>query len=340
MALTIKELAHLAGVSTATVSLVLSGKYEGRVGEERAQAILELARRHGYRSNLAAKGLAEGRTYRIAVCVEGPLAGHAMIGEYSLHQRLALFAGGIQESGYAIEIVQLDRGLSEDEVSVELAGRAVDGFVFLAGDPEFVLPAMAVLSELGMPAVASGCALHEEGHVWTDVDRAGSFRDAVRRLAREGHGRIALLDVDPGLYTDLKVEAFRSAVREELGVDADPWVFPGEATRLPETLRVTREALRAMPECRAFLLTDNFYGEGVLVALGEAGLSPGADCRVIGFGDTVLAERCVPKLSHYSLSIADQTDFGLKSLLQAIRDPDDFAPRSQLFGPRYVHLGT
>ena len=340
MALTIKQLARLAGVSTATVSLVLSNKHEGRVSEERAQAILELTRTHGYRSNPAAKGLAEGRTYRLAVCVEGPLAGHAMIGEYSLHERLALFAGGIQKSGYSIEIVQLSPGLSQDEVHDDLAARAVDGFVFLGGRPEFILPAMTALDGLGIPAVASGCALGEAGLVWTDVDRAGSFRDAVERLAGEGHERIALLDVDPGFYTNAKITAFRTAARDRLNADAEPWLFLGEATSLPETLRVTREALKAMPDCRAFLLTDNFYAEGVLVALGEAGLTPGGDCRVIGFGDTALADRCSPRLSHYSLCIADQAEFGLASLLEAIQAPEAFSPRFRLFGPRYVSLGT
>jgi DNA-binding LacI/PurR family transcriptional regulator len=58
--ITIVELAKLAGVSDATVSLVLAGKDKGRVSASRRQQILDLAHKHGYRPNQAARGPRRG----------------------------------------------------------------------------------------------------------------------------------------------------------------------------------------------------------------------------------------------------------------------------------------
>ena len=336
MSLTIRELARLAQVSNATVSLVLSGKSKGRVSEATAERITELARRHGYRSNLAAKGLAEGRTYRIAVCVEGTLVNHAMIGSFSLYERLGLFAQGMQEAGFAIEIFQIDKDLSVEETGRDLSVMGVDGFAFLSCKPDMARPLILSLGEAGLPAVASGTTLDGDDLTWTDIDRGASFREAVRMLSAEGHGEIALLDIEPGRFSEIKISAFLDAVRAEFGRDGREWMFTARAVTLPEAARVTREALDTMPHCRALLLTDNFYGEVALRVVREAGLRPGEDCRVVGFGDTALADRCSPKLSHYSLRVGEEAAFGLAALIDAIQSPADYAPRHIKFGPKYV----
>ncbi|NGO73914.1 LacI family DNA-binding transcriptional regulator, partial [Streptomyces boncukensis] len=56
------DVARAAGVSQATVSLVLGGKWHGRVAPRTADAVREAARDLGYRPNLAARSLRLGGT--------------------------------------------------------------------------------------------------------------------------------------------------------------------------------------------------------------------------------------------------------------------------------------
>lgn len=59
---TSRDVARTAGVSQATVSLVLGDKWRGRVSERTAGTVREAARALGYRPNLAARNLRLGRT--------------------------------------------------------------------------------------------------------------------------------------------------------------------------------------------------------------------------------------------------------------------------------------
>lgn len=59
---TMREIAHKAGVSVSTVSLVLSGKDSGRVNTKDAARIRQLAHDMGYTMNPLARSLRTNRT--------------------------------------------------------------------------------------------------------------------------------------------------------------------------------------------------------------------------------------------------------------------------------------
>ena len=63
--LTIDDIARDLGVSKTTVSRAISGK--GRISEATRARVQEYIQKHNYRPNAAAKGLAESRTYNIAL---------------------------------------------------------------------------------------------------------------------------------------------------------------------------------------------------------------------------------------------------------------------------------
>jgi DNA-binding LacI/PurR family transcriptional regulator len=349
MAVTIRELARMAGVSNATVSLVLSKKDQGRVSAARREEILGLADKHGYRFNLAARGLAEGRTYRIAICLQGTLADHSIVEHHSLYERLGRFSGGIQSSGYSIEIQQVDTSLPPSEISRDLSNKAVDGFIFLGwapreeqNDPPLKLLERLLFSlrEKHIPAVASGSPLFDDEFTWTDVDRKASFHEATKGLIAEGHKKILFVNTDPSINADTLCEGYKTAMKDGLGVDASDLVFAGKAVSFAEAYQATREALSCEPEATALMIPDNTYCETVVHVIQESGKPLGKKFRLIGFGDTAYADRSTPMVSHYSLQVPDQVDFGLAALTQAIESPKEYTPTHQLFPPKYIPRST
>ena len=66
---TTHDVARRAGVSQATVSLVLSGNPRARVAAATRERVMEAAEALGYRPNILARGLVRGRSYAIGVVV-------------------------------------------------------------------------------------------------------------------------------------------------------------------------------------------------------------------------------------------------------------------------------
>jgi len=337
--ITILELARLAGVSDATVSMVLTGK--GRVSPARRKQILELARKHGYRANPAARALAKGRTNRIGLCIAGTITSHAMIGEFSFHSRLDLFAEGLQRAGYAIEIIQANPAQAPEELSRNLREHAVDGLVFLNWPRQLLEGPLFSLRERGLPALASGTAFADAGFTWTDVDAEASVEDAMARLGREKRWRIALIDGVIGNTPAWLGTSFQSALSrhpEMRPVDSRP-IRPANVDY--EGVRdATLAVLQRQPDIQGILLPDNFLAQAVLNALQSEGRRPGKDVRVIGYGDTIFADQCRPKLSHYSLRLEEQVRFGLDALLEQIQGGAEYRPRHANLAPEYIARET
>lgn len=339
--ITIVELAKLAGVSDATVSLVLAGKDRGRVSAARRQQILDLARQYGYRVNPAARALAQGRSNRIGLCLAGTITSHAIIGEFSLHERLGLFAEAIQQAGYALEIIQADPDQPAEELSKDLGQRPVDGLVFLNWPAGVLQQPLAALAARGVPAVASGTPFDTPEFTWTEADPRAAFAQAVRRLRRESRGLIAFVDtVIPVREPELS-DYFREAMAGWGGVPATSCLVAEPTVRdYQGVFDVTDRLLREHPEVGALFLPDNFLAQAVLNAAQTAGRRPGADLRIIGYGDTVFADQCHPRLSHYSRRIAAQVRLGLQALLEQIETPDQYQPRHFNLQPDYVPRQT
>ncbi len=57
MAKTLKDVAEAAGVSSATASLVLNGRADGRVSADLAERVEKAAEKLNYRPNLVARSL-------------------------------------------------------------------------------------------------------------------------------------------------------------------------------------------------------------------------------------------------------------------------------------------
>lgn len=339
--ITLQELARLAGVSHTTVSLVLRGKHKGRVSAAKREEIFRLVRKYGYRPNLAARGLVQGRTYRIAFCIHGFLEQRPLLGQFSFHDALAAAARKTQAAGYTIELIETDPGRRIEEHCRELAPRAVDGFLLIGWPVHEAERLLLSFKEKHIPAGALGTTVPDDGLTWSDVDRGGAIRAATASLMEDGHTMVALLDLDVGgCHRETKEEAFLAEVRERSGKDAVGQVFRMHRADIGDAISITHQALDAHPELRAFLLSDNFFADAVMFALRRRGMEPGKDCRLIGLGDTILADRTRPRLTHYSLMIPEQAAFVVEALLEEIQGPLAFQPRHAVFQSTLVAGAT
>ncbi|MFA6360467.1 MAG: LacI family DNA-binding transcriptional regulator, partial [Dysgonamonadaceae bacterium] len=120
----LKTIAEQLGVSTATVSLALSGKAkEGRVSEELSNKIVDMAKELNYMPNTLAKGLRIGKSKTIGLVIAD--ISNVFFGTLALHiQEYA------EKEGYAIIIVNTNERFDKMEKLMQLLkARQVDGFI-------------------------------------------------------------------------------------------------------------------------------------------------------------------------------------------------------------------
>ena len=173
------DVARAAGVSQATISLVMSGKSIGRISEEQRDRVRRIARELGYQPNSAARSLRLGRTHAIALVVPNvanPFFASVLLGA----ERAARARGNA--------VMLLDTGGDPDWptwLTEVLSTRAVDGCIFYAAGP-FTrrhvrqLGVNLVLIEARAPRAAS-----------IELDIGGGARAAMEHLVGLGHRAIA-----------------------------------------------------------------------------------------------------------------------------------------------------
>ncbi|GAB95224.1 DNA-binding LacI/PurR family transcriptional regulator [Kineosphaera limosa] len=182
---TLKSVAHHAGVSVSTASLVFSGK--GPVAQATRERVISAAADLGYQGpDPLASSLRRGRAGIVAVIVEGGMLN-------AFHDPYAVAT----LDGLAAELDDIPTGMllmsqspSEPAHAVErLGGTALDATVFLGCGPR-ENPLVPHLVSRGIPMVALGAPCGPE-LVQVTVDNRAAQREVAQHLADLGHRRVA-----------------------------------------------------------------------------------------------------------------------------------------------------
>ncbi|HET7464980.1 MAG TPA: LacI family DNA-binding transcriptional regulator [Longimicrobium sp.] len=279
---TTHDVARRAGVSQATVSLVLSGNPRARVAPATRERVLEAAEELGYRPNILARGLVRGKSYAIGVVVPD-LTNPFYLDVVTGAQRVAA------EAGYAV--LPGDTRESTPIRHLEaLRARQVDG-VIIDGVGAAALPHDA-LSELKVVVV------DEPSERWPGVasDALAAGRLAAGHLVGLGHRRVAFI----GPATD--VHGFRMRERGFFQALRDSGIsLPHEwLRRTPPTVSgglAAMKALLATSRPTAVFCANDLIAMGALKAALKAGVDVPRELSIIGCDDVEMASVVTPELT-------------------------------------------
>ncbi len=300
----IRDLARHLNVSIGTVSRALNGRTD--VSAETRRRVLEAARNLNYVANLSGRSLRQGVTGIIAAMIptseDMPLADTIFIAVLEglrrfLDERdldLMVLISGPEQEAY-------------DYLRRTVQRRLADGI--LISDTLRLDPRIDYLLERHIPFVAFGRSQSVGDYPWIDLDVESMAEQAVERLVRLGHRRIAVAKRHGRInYPFLFVEAFAAAHRR-LGLPLDPnLILPAAGNE--EGGYHLGEALLSMREpASAVILMEDAMAVGLYRRLTEAGLAPGRDLAVIGFQETASGRFLSPKLTcfrgeHHGLGAA------------------------------------
>lgn len=276
LAMNLKELSELLGLSPTTVSRALNDYPEVR--EATRKRVKEAALAHNYNPDTRAKGLATGRSMAIGHVI--PLSTqHEMVNPV-----FADFIAGAGEiysqNGYDILLSVVADVNEEDAYRKFQSSRSVDGVI--VHGPHADDPRIELLESLGIPFVVHGRAgENEDSYSWVDVNNRHSFQRATELLLDLGHRRIALLNgLETMDFARRRREGYEAAMNAR-NIDIDPALMTSAEMTEELGFRNAKNMLTADVPPTAFLVSSMSMAIGVRRAIDAAGKILGRDVSVV-----------------------------------------------------------
>ncbi|SLK00243.1 LacI family DNA-binding transcriptional regulator [Arthrobacter sp. P2b] len=304
---TLRDVAEAAGVSTATVSLVVNKKKDARIAEETRQRVKDAIRSLGYRPNAMAKTLVSGTSRFIGLVADGvattPFAGQIIHGAQD----------EAWKHGYALLIANTEGNgeLEQDAITMMLEYK-VRGILYSTWfHRQTDIPASLREADF----VLVNCFSNEPGTRSVVPDEVQGGRSATEVLLRHGHRRIAFINATiPAPAKDGRLLGYREAL-EDAGIPFDPELVMEAYPNQEGGYGVTGELLKR--GATAVYCYNDRMAMGLYDGLREHGLSIPDDIAVVGFDNQeVIAAHLRPPLSTVSLPHYELGAAGVRMLLE------------------------
>ena len=258
-----RELAHLSGVSIATVSRALN--HDERVSEATRDRVLSVARSSGYRVNRAARRLKSGQTRVIGFVLERSVRSDSFA-----RQLLLGLTDALAERDYHLVVKAADASDPMRAVHYFADPQVADGVVLTHTQPRD--PRAEWLVGQGTPCISHG----QTGfaHDWVDFDNRRFAQLASEKLRQQGRDRQALIAPPAGLnYAQLLKQAFRACA------GPDGRIIDVDSSQAPE--QIYQAILAVGCQFDGWILPDESLLMPALAALRGLGLAPGRDVEIV-----------------------------------------------------------
>jgi LacI family repressor for deo operon, udp, cdd, tsx, nupC, and nupG len=286
---TISQVAKRAGVSTATVSRVLS--HPAVVAPATRQRVLRAVKALGYTPNSAASNLRTLRTRKLLVTVPD-----------ISNPFFSLILQGIEDaalrSGYSVLVGDTQHDEQREEGYARmLKRREADGLIFLGHRLPKEAAAMVRAAAPACAPVVNGCEFTPKlGIPGVHIDNAKAASEAMAHLYSLGHRRIGV--VTGPLVSPLSRDRLRGAMSQARRANAERSLVVVQGDFSIESGVAAGERLfrdKAAPTA-VFCFNDEM-AIGVLNAARQRGLAVPRDVSLIGFDDIRFAQYTEPPLT-------------------------------------------
>lgn len=320
---TLSEVARLAGVTTATVSNVL--RNPGKVKPSTVKRVQAAIEQTGYRPNLMARALAQGKSSMVALVlpsITNPFYPELVrVAERVARQRNHFLMVCNTDEDPEIGRAYLNQisGTLADGVLVLHTGLGVEVIEELRGRHAPIVLASEELENLAQNVP----------HVVVNFRLAGQI--AGQHLAELGHRKIGVI-VGKGLEgaQRMRLEGFKDAL-QAAGLEYCEAHTQYMLDTVAGGYQATEQLLGLIPGMSAIFSTNDLLAFGASQALADRGLRVPDDISLIGITDIQLAQQMRPALTTVSLHIQDIAKLSINLLLDLIENPQH--QPSMLYAP-------
>ncbi|WP_099360812.1 LacI family DNA-binding transcriptional regulator [Fredinandcohnia onubensis] len=308
--ITMKEIAKLANVSSATVSRVLNNS--GYVSDDVRKRILKIIDETGYIPSEHAKALRTKQSNVIGV----------ILPKLSTETASRIVSGISEElakHGYQILLTNTNLDPKKEIEYVKLLkSKQVDGIILLATNRSEAL--LKEIEKFRIPFVATGQEF--EGIPSVINNNHGAAKDITNLLINKGHTKIAFIGVDESDYeVGYKRKAgYLDALEENQLPVLDQWIQKGEFT-IESGYLMAKEIIESSTEKpTAIVAVTDRLAIGAMEYLKEQGLQVPKDVALTGMGASDLSKYITPKLTTVDLLSEHTGAEAAKTLLQILQE--------------------
>jgi LacI family transcriptional regulator, repressor for deo operon, udp, cdd, tsx, nupC, and nupG len=324
-----REVAHLAGVSEATVSRVMNGR--PGVSARTRDVVMRAVDQLGAAELVRPRQLEAGLVGLVVPELDNPI----------FPALAQLIEARLAGSGYTCVLgCATQEGVDELEYLGMLAERGVAGIVIVSGrhaDAEGDHAPYRQLIARGMPMVFINGYARDVPAPFVSCDDRYAAGLAVRHLASLGHRRIGFVSGSSRyVVVSRKLDGYREALAE-VGADVDDeliidTVFSVEGGRASTAHFVERGAT-------AVMAASDLLALGTILGAREHGLAAPAEWSAVGFDDTALMAYTDPPLTTVRQPIQAMSDHATRLLLDQLGG-GPAVHREFLFRPELVVRGS
>lgn len=323
MAVTIKDVAALAGVSPSTVSRTC--KNNPSISEETKERVRKAMAKLGYEPNFQASNLASQNSRTIGIILP---ASAKEVYENSFYleaiQGISHYCNGRQ---YMTTIVT---GQDETEIldavrSMSRSGK-VDGFIVLYSKKED--PVIDYLFNEGLLYILIGKATQYTNQtIYIDNDNLLAGREAAEYLYQLGHHRIAYLGSD----SSLMFSADRKAGYQLALASHQLPVRPEYCVEVKNVSENNEEAIRGLlmqkDRPTAILVSDDILAVSLERVCLENHLAIPEDLSIISFNNSLFARLTSPQLTSIDIGAGQLGSEAASQIINHIENPNLLATK-------------
>lgn len=309
---TLKDVARIAKVSAVTVSNVLNNR--PNVSKTTRRRIQEAIEQVGYSANLAARGLAGGRTNTIGMLL--PDLRSQFVGE--------IVRGASEETrSFGLEmIISTASDLAKERSQVAFLQGITDGLLLVI--PRTSDDVLLEMEEPNHPVVVID---HQGEKIMlpsVDVDNYSGARQATEYLISLGHERIGFVVGAKHLAASAaRLKGYREALLNA-GIALEKELITQGDFLQPSGLIAGQKLLSLKKPPTAVLASNDLMAFGAMEAIRLRGLRIPDDISVMGFDDIPMASQVYPPLTTmrqplYEMGVAAARM--LISLLRGVKPP-------------------
>lgn len=287
--LSIKDIASLAGVSTATVSRVLNDN--GRFSEKTREKVMTIVKENGYVTNMAAKSLRVSKSKSIGLIV--PNINNEWFSAIALEVENYFF-----KRDYSVFICNTSQD-EEKEIAYfkSLDSKMVDGIISISGREEiptdFINRDIPIVCIDRKPADHSGVYYVESNHY------SGGYL-ATEELIKNGCKRIAIVSRKNSLsVNNQRMLGYLQALKDyNLEIDPDLQILLNTTSNNYESsIAATEKMIDDGLQFDGVFATNDWRAYGVIMGLANKNISVPEQVKIVGFDDNSIANMLTPKLS-------------------------------------------
>lgn len=308
-AVTIRDVAQLAGVSPATVSKVLNGT--SYVSTETRDRVLAAIDKLNFRPNTIARSLKKSRTLTIGLITDD------LEGVFTISMMR-----GVEEvasaQGFSVFLCNSYGQMAREKAHLEvLMAKQVEGIILLSGYRvrERSAPALSVGE---IPVVYLYQYTHDINAACVLPDDGGGAQLATQQLIRAGRRRIGFINGPPNYdATHQRQQGYQEALNAA-GLVYEPALVRVGKWHEQSGYQLAHDLMRLPKPPDALFCASDSIAVGALDALHELGLRVPEDVALVGFDNRHFSQYQRPPLTTVKLPLVEMGNLAGQLLLSAI----------------------